>query len=72
MGGSASPDIADLTLLLMEYRFHRKNRGFHFHLFRYIDDILIVNCAGLLKLPATSTSPAYNSTPLTLGNEPVS
>ncbi|VDK78684.1 unnamed protein product [Gongylonema pulchrum] len=58
VGGNTSPDIADLTLSVMEYRFLRKNPGFHFHLFRYIDDILMSTVPTLRKLPATSMGPA--------------
>ncbi|VDN27143.1 unnamed protein product [Gongylonema pulchrum] len=32
MGGNASPDIADLTLSVIQYLFLRKNPEFHFHL----------------------------------------
>ncbi|VDN22925.1 unnamed protein product [Gongylonema pulchrum] len=49
MGGNASPDIADLTMSVMEYRFLRKNPGFHLHLFQYINDILVVNCANFAE-----------------------
>ncbi|VDN30518.1 unnamed protein product [Gongylonema pulchrum] len=57
MDGNASPDIADLTLSVMEYRFLRKNLGFHFHLFRYIDDILVVNCANFAEIASNIYGP---------------
>ncbi|VDN17064.1 unnamed protein product [Gongylonema pulchrum] len=49
MGSNASPDIADLTLSFMEYRFLCNNPWIHLHLFRYIDDI-IVNCANFAEI----------------------
>lgn len=46
MGGNASPLIADLTLSFMEYRYLHKNQPWRVNscVFRYIDDILTVNC----------------------------
>ena len=50
MGGSASPDIANLTLSVLEFRFLKdiaNNTEKHKlkYAFRYIDDILILNCS---------------------------
>ncbi|VDN23310.1 unnamed protein product [Gongylonema pulchrum] len=58
MDGNASPDNADLTLSAMEYRFLRENPGLHFHLFRYIDDILTVNCANFAKTASNIYGPS--------------
>ena len=43
MGGNASLDITDLTLATMEYKNFSIQLPQGFFLFRYIDDILIVN-----------------------------
>ncbi|VDN25252.1 unnamed protein product [Gongylonema pulchrum] len=57
MEGNASPDITDLTLSVMKYRFLRKNPRTH-HLFRYIDDILTVNCANFAKIASNIYGPS--------------
>ncbi|VDK27950.1 unnamed protein product [Gongylonema pulchrum] len=44
MGGNASPDVADLTLSLMEFRYIRRRPNTGLCFFRYNDDILATNC----------------------------
>ena len=44
MGGNASPDIADLTLSMFEYKNSQIDRPFTEYIFRYVDDLLICNC----------------------------
>ena len=48
MGGNASPDLADLTLSIMEYRNNIIQRPVY--MFRYVDDLLMFNCTDFSTL----------------------
>ena len=55
MGGSASPDIADLTLSVLEYRYLIKKPEIQYKLLctcRYIDDIIFIGTTDFMKVAA--------------------
>ena len=53
MGGAASPDLADLTLSVLEYRYLKQNPAKQYQLTctsRYIDDIITVGTADFMDI----------------------
>ncbi|VDN25959.1 unnamed protein product [Gongylonema pulchrum] len=48
MGGNASPDIAAPTLSVMEFHYIRRHPNTGLCFFRYIDNILAINCLDFL------------------------
>lgn len=48
MGGNASPEIADITLSVMKS--HNANLPPHVRLFRYMDDILLLNAKNPINI----------------------
>ena len=50
MGGNASPDIADLALAAMEYKYSIINTNEQLHFYRYVDDLLLFDCKAFASI----------------------